>query len=200
MLALEKFKNFRKQLLEIAINAQSKVKCTWWYKKSEAEITNLIENIWAFGPSKAQANILFNALEDYQRPSIWSGKKKEYLINYFLDFSATKLRALDRAIVAGFDSAMSQGPLCDEPVQGVGIILEEWSILEEDGVNTFDSRPADPQLQGQLISVIRQTCKAALKKHPLRLVAAMYRCLVQTSTQALGKVQMVLSQRQAKVN
>lgn len=101
--------------------------------------------------------------------------------------------------MTGFELAMSQGPLCEEPMQGIGIILEEWSILEEESVKTFESRQVDPQLQGQLISAIRQTCKAAIKKHPLRLVAAMYCCLVQTSTQALGKVQTVLAQRHAKV-
>lgn len=125
--------------------------------------------------------------------------KKFFFFLIFVEFSAIKLRALDRAIVAGFDLAVSQGPLCEEPMQGIGIILEEWSILEDESINTFDSKLVDAQLQGQLISAIRQTCIVALKKHPLRLVAAMYRCLVQTSTQALGKVQMVLAQRQAKV-
>lgn len=81
-LALEKLKNLRKQLLEITINVQSKIKSTWWYKKSEAEITNLIDNIWAFGPLKAQTNILFNVLEDYKRPSIWDGKEIFFFFNF----------------------------------------------------------------------------------------------------------------------
>nr|CAD2128040.1 unnamed protein product [Meloidogyne enterolobii] len=57
------------------------------------------------------------------------------------------------------------------------------------------------QLHGQLISAMRQTCKAALKKHvgALRLVAAMYECKVQTPEQMLGKVQAVLSNKRAKV-
>uniref|UniRef100_A0A915NDN9 Elongation factor EFG domain-containing protein n=1 Tax=Meloidogyne javanica TaxID=6303 RepID=A0A915NDN9_MELJA len=57
------------------------------------------------------------------------------------------------------------------------------------------------QLHGQLISAMRQTCKAALKKHvgALRLVAAMYECRVQTPEQMLGKVQAVLSNKRAKV-
>lgn len=71
--AMEKFKNLRKNLFEIVINLQTKMKSTWWHKKSELEIIKLIDNIWAFGPAKAKANILFNCLEDYERPSIWKG-------------------------------------------------------------------------------------------------------------------------------
>lgn len=95
---------------------------------------------------------------------------------------------------------MSQGPLCDEPMQGVCIIVEEWTLgAEDESPEILNERQFDAQLQGQLISNIRQTCKVALKKHPLRLVAAMYKCTVQTSTQALGKAQSVLTQKHAKV-
>lgn len=41
--------------------------------------------------------------------------------------------------------------------------------------------------------------REAQKRHPLRLMAAMYKCIVQTNAQALGKVHTVLSQRRAKV-
>lgn len=107
-------------------------------------------------------------------------------------------------MVAGFDLAMGQGPLCDEPMQGVGIIIEELSTVptdtEENGSAPLsEDRLQDAQLQGQLISAMKQSCRVALKKHPLRLVAAMYMCRVFTSSQALGKVHAVLAQKHAKV-
>lgn len=102
--------------------------------------------------------------------------------------------------MAGFDMAMTQGPLCDEPMQGVGIVLEEWTLGEPDeDSQVVEERQHDIQLHGQLISAVRQACQVALKKHPLRLVAAMYKVVVQTAAQALGKVQSVLAQRRAKV-
>lgn len=112
-----------------------------------------------------------------------------------------KLRTLDRAIVAGFDLAMSQGVLCEEPCQGVGMILEEWTLgeLEESSENSSIEQVQDAQLQGQLISAAKQTFRAALKKHPLRLVSPTYHCKVSTSSAMLGKVHTVLSQRHAKV-
>jgi translation elongation factor EF-G len=81
---------------------------------------------------------------------------------------------LDRAIIGGFDLAMSQGALCDEPCQGVAMILEEWT-LGDSGENSENSleQCQDAQLQGQLISAAKQTFRAALKKQPLRLVAPM---------------------------
>lgn len=96
--------------------------------------------------------------------------------------------------------AISQGPLCDEPMQGVGILLEQWQLGNElNDPEMAAQQLQDPQIYGQLISAMKQACKAALKKHPLRLVAAMYKCKVQTNSQALGKVHSVLSQRHAKV-
>lgn len=49
------------------------------------------------------------------------------------------------------------------------------------------------------MSAMRATCKAATEKVGLRLVAAMYKCLISTASQSLGKVHAVLSQRKAKV-
>ena len=121
----------------------------------------------------------------------------------FLEDSGKSHWPLDRAIVAGFDLAMSAGPLCQEPLQGICIMVEEWKLEPIDGEINDNRNLAelnDPSLHGQLISAMKATCKAALDKHPRRLVAAMYKCKVQTSSQALGKVHSVLSQRSAKVS
>ncbi|KHN87157.1 Elongation factor 2 [Toxocara canis] len=152
------------------------MKGTWWSRRSEQQLRQLLERIWAFGPPRARLNILFNAIDDYARPPIW-------------EKSSSRFRCFDQSMVAGFDLIMSAGPLCEEPMIGVGIVVEEWTVSEED----------DPTMAGALISAMKQACKAALNKHPLRLVAAMYKCIVQTSGQALGKVHAVLSQRRAKV-
>lgn len=107
---------------------------------------------------------------------------------------------MDRSIVAGFDLAMIQGALCDEPCLGVGMIIEEWDLGDStENVENSLQHCQDVQLQGQLISAAKQTFRAALKKQPLRLVAPMYHCKVSTSSAMLGKVHTVLSQRHAKV-
>ncbi|KAK0424232.1 hypothetical protein QR680_008561 [Steinernema hermaphroditum] len=154
------------------------MKGTWWAKQSKERIESLVDRIWSFGPPRARFNILFNGIEDYERPSVWSRGSK-------------RLRPLDATMVAGFDLAMAAGPLCEEAMQGVAIVVESWTLDETD-LN-------DPTLTGQMISAMKQTCRAAINKHPLRLVAALYRVMVQTNAVGLGKVHPVLSQRRAKV-
>uniref|UniRef100_A0A1I7X1X3 Tr-type G domain-containing protein n=1 Tax=Heterorhabditis bacteriophora TaxID=37862 RepID=A0A1I7X1X3_HETBA len=145
------------------------------FKRSENDIKKFIDKIWSFGPDRARANILINLIPDYNRKSIWN-KSDVYM------------RPLDQAIISGFELFVNSGPLCHEVMRGVAVLIEEWKIDETDTL-----------VAGQLMSAMRATCKAAAKKLALRLVAAMYRCIVTTASQSLGKVHAVLSQRKAKV-
>lgn len=164
-------------LCEDGVKWLKQLKGTWWSRRTDRQLRQLVDKIWAFGPPRARFNILFNAIDDYDRPPIW-------------EKSTSRLRAFDQSLLAGFDLVMSCGPLCEEPMVGAGIVVEEWTVDDVD---------SDPTMAGALISAMKQTCKAALNKHSLRLVAAMYKCTVQTTGQALGKVHAVLSQRHAKV-
>lgn len=183
--------HFHNGLSEVCKNVLSPMKGSFWAKKSPDDLLKLIDRIWSFGPFRAKCNILINNIADYDRPSIWDANG-----------STRKYWPLDRAIMAGFDLAMSSGPLCQEPLQGITIIVEDWTLEPVDDVEIEQKSLAelnDPQIHGQLISAMKAVCKAALDKHPRRLVAAMYKIKVQTSSQALGKVHSVLAQRRAKV-
>lgn len=137
----------------------------------------LVKRIWSFGPSRARFNVLFNGIPNYERSILHGCKFIVYYFQFLFKGSNTKFRQLDRAIIAGFDLAMSQGPLCDEPMQGVGIIVEDWQSTPDPEEHEAGAKATiqDPQIYGQLISAMKQSCKVALKKHPLRLVAAMYK-------------------------
>uniref|UniRef100_A0A914MH88 Tr-type G domain-containing protein n=1 Tax=Meloidogyne incognita TaxID=6306 RepID=A0A914MH88_MELIC len=278
-----KIEAFRLELAEQASISLPKLRGSWWAKKPSIQIRQLFtENILSFGPTKARLNILFNnnALPFYNNEDNESNKmnkdseRKEGNTAYIRE---ANLSPLEQALVGGFHIAMAQGPLCDEPMQAIGIIIEDWiledkternnveienakneeetrNLVEDDDENDrriigvegtskeIDEREEEnlqkcdnliincdtpstskineekneekinlekrykqlymnAQLHGQLISAMRQTCKAALKKHvgALRLVAAMYECKVQTPEQMLGKVQAVLSNKRAKV-
>ncbi|KAK5983282.1 Elongation factor G [Trichostrongylus colubriformis] len=171
------FSDFRSKLLNICEEHLPSCRGSWWYKKSKVEIADMIDKIWSFGPDRAKANILFNAIPSYQRKSIWDSK------------SEFGVRPFDPAIVSGFELFVTAGPLCHEVMRGVAVVVEEWFVDEEDAA-----------IAGQLMTAVRDTCRAAAKKVALRLVAAMYRCTVTTASQALGKVHAVLAQRKAKVS
>lgn len=167
---------FQKKLTAVATETLPTLRGSWWYKKPKELIETLLERLWAFGPERARANILFNNVENYDRDSVW--KKTEL----------GRIRRYDQGLVAGFELFCNQGPLCNEIMHGTAVIVEDWMVDEEDGA-----------IGGQMMTAMKATCSAAAKKLALRLVAAMYRCTVTTSSQALGKVHAVLSQRKSKV-
>ncbi|WKX88079.1 hypothetical protein Q1695_008027 [Nippostrongylus brasiliensis] len=168
--------SFKSKLVELCEQHLPQCRGSWWYKKSKAEIAGMIDKVWSFGPDRAKANILINAIPSYNRKPIWELK------------SELDVRPFDAAIISGFEMFVNAGPLCHEVMRGVAVVVEEWSADEEDAA-----------VAGQLMTAMRSTCQAAAKKVALRLVAAMYKCKVTTASQALGKVHAVLSQRKAKV-
>lgn len=168
--------DFRSKLASTCEQHLPSCRGSWWYKKTKSEIADMVDRIWCFGPDRAKANILFNAIPDYRRKSIWESKSEH------------GGRAFDQAIMSGFEMFVTAGPLCHEIMRGVAVVVDEWTVDEEDAA-----------VAGQLMTAMRTTCTAAAKKLALRLVAAMYRCKVTTASQALGKVHAVLSQRKAKV-
>uniref|UniRef100_A0A183ECH1 EFG_C domain-containing protein n=1 Tax=Gongylonema pulchrum TaxID=637853 RepID=A0A183ECH1_9BILA len=89
--------NLHQTLVQEGINWLKDYKGSIWSKQRVEQLRNFIDRIWAFGPPRARFNILFNAVADYERPSIW---KKQ----------TTKLRYFDQSMIAGFDLAMSAGP------------------------------------------------------------------------------------------
>ncbi|CAD5210465.1 unnamed protein product [Bursaphelenchus xylophilus] len=172
---------FLKELKEAASSTLPGTKGTFWVRKTREDVEKIFDGLWTFGPRKAKFNILFNMITEKDD---------------------TVIRSLERAVIGGFELAMSLGPLCDEPMHGVGIVVEELGFVAPEEDSEEEKEPVevtDPQLQGQMISAAKQTIRAALRKTPMRLVTPMYKCKIQTSAQALGKVHTVLGQRHAKV-
>ncbi|CAB3410782.1 unnamed protein product [Caenorhabditis bovis] len=169
---------FQTKLTAVCCEKLPALKGSWWYKKSKESIQTLVERIWAFGPDRARSNILFNNIESYDRTPVWNKT----------ELSSSHIRRHDQAINAGFDLFCTSGPLCHETMHGVAVVVEEWTVDEEDSA-----------IGGQMMSAMRATCAAAAQKGALRLVAAMYKCTVTTASQALGSVHAVLSQKKAKV-
>ncbi|CAH1802925.1 unnamed protein product, partial [Owenia fusiformis] len=82
--------------------------------------TDAIDRIWCVGPRHNGPNILLNRIEGYNRPSIWSA----------IEDSNSKLNLweYDNSIASGFQLATLSGPICEEPMMGVGFIIEKWEL------------------------------------------------------------------------
>ncbi|CAB4062498.1 RIA1 [Lepeophtheirus salmonis] len=95
----------------------------------------------------------------------------------------------------GFQLASSAGPLCDEPMRGVGFIVSEWSINSSKDMESSSYGP----LSGQIISTVKEGCKSAFQAQPQRLMAGMYTCDIMVKAEVLGKMYAVLGKRHGKV-
>ena len=54
-------------------------------------------------------------------------------------------------------------------------------------------------VSGQLISTVKEGCRRAIMAQPMRLIAAMYSCEIQATSDVLGKLYAVLAKREGKV-
>ncbi|KAM9953379.1 hypothetical protein ACTFIR_008445 [Dictyostelium discoideum] len=108
-----------------------------------------------------------------------------------------RISELDNSIVSGFQLATIAGPLCDEPMMGVCLIVEDIDIIREEG----DQQNSDSYgpLSGQMISTVKEGCRMAFQIKPQRLMEALYLCEIQVTSTALGKMYSVLSSRRAQI-
>ena len=89
-----------------------------------------VNKVWAFGP-RASGTILINNIPEYKRPSIWKGVVE----GGDGEGEEGRVREYDNSIISGFQLATLAGPLCEEPMRGVAIILSEWSYRDGEGVS-----------------------------------------------------------------
>jgi len=80
-----------------------------------------------------------------------------------------------------FQLATAQGPLCQEPMQGVAIFIEEVNLLlpEDEATNARDKLP---RLTSEVIKAVRDSIHRGFLDWSPRLLMAMYSCEIQASS------------------
>ena len=84
---------------------------------------------------------------------------------------------LDSSLVNGFQLATLAGPLCDEPMMGVAIVVSRWEVADEGDSVTWGP------LSGQVMSSVKEGCRRAFQSRPQRLMVAMYSCNIQVRSE-----------------
>lgn len=97
-----------------------------------------------------------------------------------------------QSITQGFKTAMSRGPLIEEPVRDVCVAVK---MLE----NRTSEASSGVIAQRRLISATRRAILRSLEQWSPRIMLAMYLCDIQASTEVLGKVYGVITRRKGKV-
>ncbi|KAL3826740.1 hypothetical protein ACHAXA_009349 [Cyclostephanos tholiformis] len=99
--------------------------------------------------------------------------------------------------LAGFQLAMRAGPLCEEPVRGVAVILEYVEIALT--ASTIGHSVARDVTGGMVVAALRSGIRCALLTRPARLVEGHLRLTLHSSLAGLGSLHAVLSKRRGKV-
>ncbi|KAF2965008.1 hypothetical protein GQX73_g8586 [Xylaria multiplex] len=155
----------------------------------------IVDKIVAFGPWRTGPNLLIDATKDGLFPKVFSGDKIEGDTPK-ADEALHAAHLCDKVTYA-FQLATNQGPLCNEPVQGVGVIIEDLAVTatEED----TSARDRLGRLTGEVIKTVQQSIRQGFLDWSPRIMLAMYSCEIQASTEVLGRVYDVLTRRRGRV-
>lgn len=82
-------------------------------------------------------------------------------------------------IAYAFQLATHQGPLCNEPMQGVAVILEDVTINAPEGDEA--DRVNLGRLTGEVIKATREAIREGFLDWSPRILLAMYSCEIQAS-------------------
>ena len=105
-------------------------------------------------------------------------------------------------IIHAFQLATNQGPLCNEPVQGIAVFLESVTLTAPPSSAeepTALSRDKLGRLTGEVIRTVRSAIHTGFLDWSPRIMLAMYSCSIQASTEVLGRVYGVLTRRRGRI-
>ncbi|KAI9082213.1 hypothetical protein K1719_035636 [Acacia pycnantha] len=190
--------------------------------KYRSKWLKLLRRIWALGPRQIGPNILFTPdieAESSDSSILIHGDSHVSERLGFVDDSSTsntladipsnvnealnmEAKRLESSVISGFQLATAAGPLCDEPMWGLAFVIEAY-IYPYLGQNN-ESEPHQQSEQygifaGQIITTVKDACRAAVLQNRPRLVEAMYFCELNTPTEYLGPTYAVLARRRARV-
>ena len=106
--------------------------------------------------------------------------------------------SLLHSVLTGFQLAVGSGPLCEEPMSGVVMIIDDLSALEEEDDGSGGGGAAG-QLEGQMIVATKDACRNAMLQCSCRVLEPVYLCELQTTQDSMGRTYSVLAKRRAQV-
>ncbi|KAE8380892.1 P-loop containing nucleoside triphosphate hydrolase protein [Aspergillus bertholletiae] len=156
---------------------------------------DIVDRIIAFGPRRVGPNVLVDAtavntcekflLEDpKQQPAVntETSSREALIVRDFCD-----------KIAYAFQLATGQGPLCQEPMQGTAVFLEEITV------NASEEELDLGRLTGEAIRLVRESISQGFLDWSPRIMLAMYSCEIQASTEVLGRVYGVITRRRGRI-
>ncbi|KAM4084065.1 hypothetical protein ACB094_08G103700 [Castanea mollissima] len=194
-------------------------------EKCRAKWLKLLKKIWALGPRQIGPNILFTP--DFKRKGVDSfvlirgsshvsqrlgfvddsidGDKAAETSSEVTQALSMEAEHLESSVVTGFQLATASGPLCDEPMWGLAFVVEAYISPFMGQANESETSHQQQAEQygiftGQVITAVKDACRAIVLQKKSRLVEAMYFCELNTPPEYLGPMYAVLGRRRARVS
>lgn len=156
---------------------------------------NRVDSIAAFGPRRTGPNLLIDATKDAILPKLFGSEAAETSAPRVGE--ALHPSHLADKITYAFQLATAQGPLCNEPMQGVAVFIEDVTLdLPDDDTSARDKLS---RLTSEIIKTFQASLRSAFLDWSSRLMLAMYSVEIQASTEVLGRVYDVLTRRRGRV-
>ncbi|KAL2826512.1 P-loop containing nucleoside triphosphate hydrolase protein [Aspergillus cavernicola] len=156
---------------------------------------NILDKIIAFGPRRVGPNILVDAtaVNTCEKFLLEDPKQQPNLLPETTTRDALIVRDFCDKIAHAFQLATGQGPLCQEPIQGTAVFLEEIQI------NAAEEEIDLGRLTGETIRLVRESISHGFLDWSPRIMLAMYSCEIQASTEVLGRVYAVITRRRGRI-
>ncbi|CAI9296284.1 unnamed protein product [Lactuca saligna] len=178
---------------------------------------NLLKRIWALGPRQVGPNMLL--LPDSTTKETGSSVliRSSPYVSERLGFTEVsnfdeveienkslieEAKSLRSSVLSGFQVATAAGPLCDEPMWGLAFMIEASILPFESETEAIHQQSQSDQygvFSGQVMTAVKEACKAALLQKNPRIVEGMYFCELNTPTEYLGPMYAVLARRRARI-
>ncbi|KAH0290751.1 P-loop containing nucleoside triphosphate hydrolase protein [Aureobasidium namibiae CBS 147.97] len=154
------------------------------------------EKITAFGPRRVGPNVLIDATQNGICGKFLRDVQDDKESTDETDVRPDQLRARDFVdkVTYAFQLATNQGPLCNEPMQGVAVFVEDITINKTD-----DEQQNMGRLTGEVIKSTRDSIRQGFLDWSPRLLLAMYSCEIQASAEVLGRVYAVITRRRGRI-
>ncbi|KAL9263199.1 Elongation factor-like GTPase 1-like protein [Drosera capensis] len=163
-------------------------------EKSKTSWNEALKRIWSLGPSHVGPDNSLRQLREQINNEALPGAAK---------CLAVEAESLESSIVSGFQIATSADPLCEEPMWWLAFNVEATNTPPVVPSQELETSQIQPEhfglLSGQVMTAVKDSCRAAVLLRKPRLVEAMYFCKLNTPTEHLGRMYAVLTYRRARV-
>jgi ribosome assembly protein 1 len=161
--------------------------------KNEKDLwKDVVEHIAAFGPRRIGPNLLVDKTEGQTCGRLLQDHAGTNGHGTSTLNGTASASNLSNKIIYAFQLASFQGPLCNEPIQGVAVFLESITVSGDEDLSSG-------RVTSEILRMVRSAISTGFLDWSPRILLAMYSVEITTNTEALGRVYQVLSRRRGHV-